>query len=357
MPQSLIQFEEAFFERIWGGRRLRDALGFELPSDGAVGEAWLVADHTAHNSVIANGPWRGQTLHDLVLRCPDYLLGSCAAPTVHGRFPLLLKILDAAEVLSVQVHPTDEDAARLGEPDVGKTEMWHVLDSLPDSTLICGLDPDMTAERFQTAVENNTIQASMQSFPAPAGTTAFVPAGTVHAIGAGVLLAEIQQNSDVTYRIYDWDRVDAQGARRELHLNKAIQVTRFGARHPGASTPLSYRDADMDVTVLGACRYFASELLTVRGAHTRSTQGRSFHIIMAREGRMVVSSGEETCALEVCRPVLVPAGAATYSITGSGKVLNYYVPDLVRDIIGPLRAAGHGEREISFLGVERGVLD
>jgi mannose-6-phosphate isomerase len=206
-------------------------------------------------------------------------------------------------------------------------------------------------------VENNTIQASMQSFPAPAGTTAFVPAGTVHAIGAGVLLAEIQQNSDVTYRIYDWDRVDAQGARRELHLNKAIQVTRFGARHPGASTPLSHRDADMDVTVLGACRYFASELLTVRGAHTRSTQGRSFHIIMAREGRMVVSSGEETCALEVCRPVLVPAGAATYSITGSGKVLNYYVPDLVRDIIGPLRAAGHGEREISFLGVERGVLD
>jgi mannose-6-phosphate isomerase len=195
MPQSLIQFEEAFFERIWGGHRLRESLGFDVPTDQPVGEAWLVADHAAHESKIANGPWRGQSLHDVLLAFPEYLLGTCAAPTIHGRFPLLLKILDAAEVLSVQVHPDDEDAARLGEPDVGKTEMWHVLDSLPGSTLICGLDPAMTAEQFQRAVESNTIQASMQSFPAPKGTTAFVSAGTVHAIGAGILLAEISRTA------------------------------------------------------------------------------------------------------------------------------------------------------------------
>jgi len=352
MPQSLIKFDEAFFERIWGGQRLRESLGFDMPAGGPIGEAWLVADHAAHESVISNGPWRGQTLHDIMLASPEYLLGTCAAPTVHGRFPLLLKILDAAEVLSVQVHPNDEDALRLGEPDVGKTEMWHVLDSLPGSMLICGLDPAMTAQQFQAAVESNTIQAAMKSFPAPAGTTAFVAAGTVHAIGAGILLAEIQQNSDITYRIYDWDRADAQGRRRELHLDKAAQVTRFGQIHPGASIPLSHRSSGSEVKVLGACRYFANELLEVTGTYTRDTHGRSFHIVLPREGQMTVTCQGETCELEPCRAVLIPAGAETYAITGNGKVLNYYVPELQRDVIAPLRAAGYDDRQIGRLGVE-----
>lgn len=356
MTQSLIQFEEAFFERIWGGQRLRDSLGFDVPSGGPVGEAWLISDHVAHESKVATGPWRGQTLHDLVVSHPEYLLGSCASPTIHGRFPLLLKILDAAEVLSVQVHPDDEAAVRLGEPDVGKTEMWHVIDSLPGSTLICGLDPAMTVAQFQVAVERNTIQASMRSFPAPVGTTAFVTAGTVHAIGAGILLAEIQQNSDITYRIYDWDRADAQGKRRELHLAKAAQVIRFGEVHPGASLPLRHRAWGMDVTVLGACRYFANELLEVEGTCTRSTHGRSFHIVMPSEGRMTVSCQGESCVLAPLRAVLIPAGAGSYTLIGSGKVLNYYVPDLQRDIIAPLRAEGYGDGEIGRLGVELAVL-
>lgn len=356
MPPSLIQFEEAFFERIWGGQRLRETLGFNVPPGGPVGEAWLISDHAAHESKVASGSWRGQTLHDLVMTCPEYLLGTCAAPTVHGRFPLLLKILDAAEVLSVQVHPDDEAAARLGEPDVGKTEMWYVLDSLPGSTLICGLDPAMTAAQFQGAVESNTIQASMHTFPAPAGTTAFVSAGTVHAIGAGILLAEIQQNSDITYRIYDWDRCDAQGNRRELHLDKAVQVTRFGEAHPGASIPLSHRAWGAEVTVLGACRYFANELLEVEGTCTRSTHGRSFHIVMPSEGRMTVACQGESCVLAPLRAALIPAGAGSYTLIGSGKVLNYYVPDLQRDIIAPLRAEGYGDGEIGRLGVELAAL-
>lgn len=352
MPQSLIQFEEAFFERIWGGQRLRESLGFKVPSGGPVGEAWLVSDHAAHESMVASGPWRGQTLHDLLLTCPDYLLGTCAAPTVHGRFPLLLKILDATEVLSVQVHPDDDAAARLGEPDVGKTEMWHVLDASPDSTLICGLDPAMTAEQFQAAVENNTIQAAMHAFPAPAGTTAFVTAGTVHAIGAGILLAEIQQNSDITYRIYDWDRTDSQGKRRELHLAKAAQVIRFGEVHPGASVPLRHRATGAEVTVLGACRYFANELLVVNGSLTRNTHGRSFHLVMPSEGQVVLACRGEVTPLDPFRAVLIPAGAGEYTFTGTGKVLNYYVPDLQRDIIAPLRAEGYGDGEIGRLGVE-----
>lgn len=350
MPQSIVQFEEAFFERIWGGRRFASSLGFDAPPDIPLGEAWLVSDHPAHESRVLKGPWRGKTLHDLVLAEPEFLLGTGAAPTIHGRFPLLLKILDAADVLSVQVHPDDEAAARLGEPDVGKTEMWHVLDSDPGSTLICGLDPAMTPAQFQAAVKDGTIQASMNSIPAPPGTTAFVSAGTVHAIGAGILLAEIQQNSDITYRIYDWDRTDAQGRARELHLEKAAQVTRFGEIHIGASKPLSYFVEGAEVTVLGACKYFANELITLDGVSERDTQGRSFHILMPRDGEMVIRAGDDRCTLQPCRAALIPAGAGRYSITGTGKVLNYYVPDVEVDVIRPLRAAGHDDASIGQLG-------
>lgn len=350
MPQSLVQFEEAFFERIWGGRRLRSSLGFDAPRDIPLGEAWLISDHPAHESRVSTGPWRGQSLHDLVLSSPEYLLGSCAKPTIHGRFPLLLKILDAAEVLSVQVHPDDAAAVRLGEPDVGKTEMWHVLDSDPGSTLICGLDPAMTPDQFLAAVRSGTIQAFMQSFPALPGTTAFVAAGTVHAIGAGILLAEIQQNSDITYRIFDWDRTDAQGKSRELHLDKAAQVTRFGQAHIGASTPLSFHAADSEVTILGACKYFVNELISLAGTCTRNTHGRSFHMVMPRDGQMVIAAGDEICTLDPCRVALIPAGTGKYSITGTGKMLNYYVPDLETDVIGPLRGAGHDDRSIGALG-------
>lgn len=350
MPQSLVQFEEAFFDRIWGGNRLRGTYGFDAPAGKPIGEAWLVSDHVAHDSWVSNGLWQGRTLHELVLAHREYLLGTQAAPTIHGRFPLLLKILDAAEALSVQVHPDDAAAARLGEPDVGKTEMWHVLESAPGGTLICGLDPAMTREGFLAAVANRAIQNAMHTFPAPAGTTVFVAAGTVHAIGAGILLAEIQQNSDITYRIYDWDRVDSQGKQRELHLDKAADVTRFGALHSGASHPLAYRDGATEIRVLGACPYFANELLTIEGTHSRRTHGRSFHIVMPRDTTVTVSSGEEDCILAPGRAVLVPAGAGSYTITGSGNVLNYYVPDLMEDIAQPLRAAGYEDGEIVALG-------
>ncbi|MBL7647542.1 MAG: class I mannose-6-phosphate isomerase [Candidatus Hydrogenedentes bacterium] len=351
MTQSLIQFDPAFFERIWGGHRFASLPGFDAPRNVPLGEAWLISDHPAHESRVSNGAWRGQTLHDLVLSSPDYLLGTHAAPTIHGRFPLLLKILDAAEVLSVQVHPDDEDAIRLGEPDVGKTEMWHVLAAEPDSALICGLDPAVTPEQFQVAVEDGTIQEFMKSIPAVPGTTAFVSAGTVHAIGAGILLAEIQQNSDITYRIYDWDRTDAHGRARELHLDKAAQVTRFGLSHPGASRPLGYHLDGAEVSVLGACKYFVNELISLDGAFRRDTGGRSFHIVMPRDGEMEIRAGEERCALQVCRAVMIPAGAGPYTITGTGKVLNYYVPDLEADLVRPLRAAGHSSELIGQLGV------
>ena len=350
MPPSLLVLKEGYFERLWGGQRLHDTLGMDAPGGMPVGEAWLVADHANCESIVLDGEWAGLSLHDIVSRHPDYLFGSVAGPTVHGRFPLLLKILDAAEVLSVQVHPDDAAALALNEPDVGKTEMWHVLDSEPGSTLICGLDPELDQSTFLDAARNGRIERHMTQFPAPAGTSTFVAAGTVHAIGAGILLAEIQQNSDLTYRIYDWGRTDAQGNARELHLEKAARVTKFGSSHGGPARPLAYREAGGEVTVLGACKHFASELVQVNGVRTRSTHNRSFHILMPRDGEITLSAGDETRALHRCQAALVPAGALDYTLTGHGFVLDYYVPDPALDIVLPLREAGHDALDIARLG-------
>lgn len=357
MTQSLFTFEPGFFARIWGGDRLRTVLGMPAPAGAPIGEAWLVSDHASFESPIANGEWRGQTLHALLEADPAFLLGDTARPTPHGRFPLLLKVLDAAETLSVQVHPDDEAAAALGEPDAGKTEMWHVLAADPGSELICGLAPRVSPDTFFEAARAGNPDALLRRFPSPAGTTAFVAAGTVHAIGAGILLAEIQQNSDLTYRIHDWNRADSQGRPRELHLDKAARVTDPGAAHGGPARPLTCEGPDGPVTLLGACRYFASALLPVSGSRRHSTGGHSFHLILSCDGPMEISAGDETISLARCQAALIPAGAGAFCLTGRGNVLDYYVPRLREDIVRPLQAAGHGAEAIIALGGGSGPED
>ncbi|MCX5758176.1 MAG: class I mannose-6-phosphate isomerase [Candidatus Hydrogenedentes bacterium] len=259
MELGILRFEEGYFPRIWGGRKLEVLFGKPLPPEQAVGEAWLVADHAVHESVVAEGPHRGRTLHDLVNKHPQALLGRLAPVTPFGRFPLLLKLLDARDVLSVQVHPDDACAKRLGESDVGKTEMWCVLDAESGSELICGLDPGLAPDAFAAAVRDGSIARHMCRYPVHAGSALFVPAGVVHALGAGVVLAEIQQNSDLTYRLYDWERTDADGAPRPLHVEKAMAAMHFGQEHSGPVRPLVYEVDGVRHTMLAACRYFAAE--------------------------------------------------------------------------------------------------
>lgn len=346
---GLLRFEEAYQPRPWGGQQLANTLGKPAPRDTPIGEAWLISDHPSHESRVADGPWAGHTLHQILRAVPDALLGSLAQPTPHGRFPLLLKLLDAAEPLSVQVHPDDHHAQRLGEPDVGKTEMWYVLDAAPGSRLYCGLCEDTTPEHLVDGVKTGAIVDQLIHYAATPGVSVFVPAGTVHAIGAGILIAEIQQNSDLTYRLYDWGRTDAQGQPRELHVDKSVAVTKFG-QAPAIGNGLAYTAHGIEHTILGACPYFAGERLAISGGETRRPTGaRSFHLLLGVSGNIALRCDGDAQPLPPGQALLVPGNAQEFTIQGQGTLLDYYVPSITEDILQPLTAAGHPQAAINAL--------
>ena len=346
----ILAFNPKLFERIWGGQKLSDVCGVAHPGHIPVGEAWLVSDHPQHVSVVDGGPCDGRTLRDLLSNHTNQLLGLRAELTIHGRFPLLFKLLDAADYLSVQVHPDDHDAKRLNEPDVGKTEMWHVLEAAQDSELICGMLPGSDPTNLADAIHAGTVEEHLSNFPAESGTTVFVPAGTFHAIGKNILLAEIQQNSDITYRVYDWRRLQPDGQPRELHIEKALEVTHFGNQRTAASIPLDIEHPSGKQTILGACKYFAAERFKIEGDYTRATRGDSFHLLLGITGHLEVHCGDAVRELSTGNALMIPGERESYSVHGAGEYLAYYVPDLQRDIIAPLTQAGHPSSSIADLG-------
>ena len=223
-----------FRRYLWGGRRFATALGRDLPPGDDFAESWDVVDRPGPDggdqSIVATGPLAGRTLGDLVRSHGGELLGRHAGlPT----FPLLFKFLDACRDLSVQVHPDDERAARLVPPDRGKTEAWYVIDAEPGSRIYAGLAPGVGQPELAAAIRAGTCATVLHSFAARPGDCIFIPAGTVHAIGAGLLIAEIQQSSDVTYRLFDWNRTGPDGKPRPLHVDAGVAaVSRFGPVSP-----------------------------------------------------------------------------------------------------------------------------
>jgi mannose-6-phosphate isomerase len=203
--------------------------------------------------------------------------------------------------------------------------MWHVLEADPESRLICGLDPSADADTFVAAVKSDTVADLMTSFGVQEGTTVFVPAGVVHAIGGGILLAEIQQNSDLTYRIYDWGRVEADGRPRALHLNKAREAIKFGLAFGGAVAPVTTEEDGVRCDVLCECPYFTAERLTFSGSVERVNDGASFHIILAVTGGVSLSSQGEQVNLKRGECVLVSGDTASFKLEGDSAVLDYFV--------------------------------
>jgi mannose-6-phosphate isomerase len=229
---SALTFEPLFQERLWGGHRLADLFGKKLPTNARIGESWEIVDRPEAQSVVRDGPLRGKTLHELWMQDRQSIFGNGPDTT---RFPLLVKILDAREKLSLQVHPLETVAAKLGsEP---KTEFWYVAAADPGSELFVGLQEAMTRARFEEALHSGTVAQYVHKIRVKKGDAMFLPAGRLHAVGEGNLLVEIQENSDTTYRVFDWNRVDDQGKPRPLQIDQALQCIDFNDVGPKLIEP------------------------------------------------------------------------------------------------------------------------
>jgi mannose-6-phosphate isomerase len=220
-----MRFEPLYQYRPWGGRHLGSLLSTPLPGDGPIGEAWILSDRMDHASVVANGLLKGRTLGHLLEQSPEHLLGELAA--FYTRFPLLLKFLDVRKTLSVQVHPADACKELIPVGDTGKTEAWVVLEKGPDARIYAGLKPGTTADSLRQAIDNGTVVDQLASFAPQVGDGVFIRAGTVHSL-RDVVVFEVQENSDVTFRLYDWDVVDPKtGQRRPLQVDQAMACINF----------------------------------------------------------------------------------------------------------------------------------
>ena len=232
-PLYPLRFEPIFEYRLWGGRRLAKLLSAPLPDKEPIGEAWLLSDREEHASVVADGPLKGYTLGRLLAESPEDMLGSLAGK--YDRFPLLLKFLDARDVLSVQVHPSDKQTEYLPSGENGKTEAWVVLEDGPKSRIYAGFKPGVSGKSLRTAIAEGTVPDTLSSFVTEPGDCVFIPAGTVHSL-SDVVVFEVQQNSDVTYRLFDWNHIDTKtGLPRPLQVDKAMACIDFAQ---GAVAPV-----------------------------------------------------------------------------------------------------------------------
>lgn len=295
---SFLKLDAEYRDYVWGGGRLR-------PGRNPTAEAWVVFE----GDKIASGALAGKTLGEAAAQFGESLLGAHPVSRTGARFPLLIKLLDCAQWLSLQVHPNDEQAARLeGRGQFGKTEAWFVLASRPNAKLIAGLKPGTQADEVAASIKNGTIIEHAQYAKVHQGDTVFMPAGTLHALGPGLLIYEVQQASDWTYRVYDWGRPETE--KRRLHIDKSIQVMRADFAAPIIATP-ALEDGLQHKLV--ECEYFTLEILSAKNKTIQlDTRGESFHAITVIEGKAQLKSNTENIVLEKFQTALVPASLGRY---------------------------------------------
>lgn len=341
--------EPQYDRKIWGGRRLETVLGKELPGADPIGESLESGD----DAIVSNGQFAGRTLKELVELDGRGLLGerALAASEPFCDFPLLVKFIDASGVLSLQVHPDDEGALERGKR--GKTEAWYIVQAEPGSSLITGMSRLAGPDEVRDSIEDGSFEELLKRQGVTGGECLVVAAGTVHAIGAGVLLYEVQQNCDLTYRLYDWGRVDDQGKPRELHLEDALKAVR-PERHAIPVAPLRI---DEWREMLAACRYFALERWSVAGERTVLNTTNSFCLISCIRGTVNIHAQDvEPLDLATGRTSLLPADLSEVVLSGDSTLLCTYVPDLDSDVVQRLLAAGHTRAELAALAGDTGDL-
>lgn len=316
-----LKFAPEFKERIWGGRAL-ERFGLNPPA-GSIGEGWMIADHPNGTTRVENGPLAGRGLDEIRETYGRKWFGSKGFSERNGRFPLLVKLLDCNDDLSVQVHPTDH-YEKLPEGELGKTEMWYVLDAKPGAKIIYGLKDGVGRSELETAIAEGRIMDCLQEVPVEAGDAFYIPAGTVHALCAGVVVAEIQQNSDTTYRLYDYNRPGLDGKLRELHIEDSLNVIAYDGADAARMKTDGVRPGEW--LTIAESPYFIVEKGIVDGRVNLETTGESFVILIAADGSGTLrwNSGELPIGAGEC--FLVPANLGEYELSGTMTVLRSRVP-------------------------------
>ena len=311
-----IKFIPILKEKIWGGQKLKTLLNKKsnLPN---IGESWEISDVEGDTSKVSNGDLKGQSLKQLLETYKADLLGEKNYKIFGNKFPLLIKFIDAKEDLSIQLHPNDELAAKRHN-SFGKTEMWYVMQADDDSNLIVGFNQEMDKKKYLNHLENKTLTNILNFDKVKTGDTYFIEVGRVHAIGAGVMLAEIQQTSDITYRVYDWDRVDNKGNERELHNDLAIDAFNFNMPDNFKAT---YARTENHSTPMVSCPYFKTNYLKVTKPVVKQNKEDSFYIYMCVEGHAKIEVDKCVVELKTGETILLPAVIKTYKIDAKNATL------------------------------------
>lgn len=320
--RSPFRLERICVEKVWGGRALEQILGLSLDCDGPVGETWELVDRASENSVVRDGPHQGRRLRELMALDGEALLGGARA-TADGRFPLLIKFISATRPLSVQVHPDDRAAEKLHAGEAGKNEAWLILHAEPGSLVYLGLQPGVGAAEFAGQADSEAVVDLLRPWPVTAGDFIHVPAGTLHAIGEGITLLEVQQNSDVTYRLYDWGRTGLDGKPRQTHLEQALLSIDYERPIDGPAAPVleSCGGGNRGAVLLDE-EYFGMSLLEV-GSHFDCAEEActKVYVVIEGEGRLWISDAEEPWSMSLGDTWVVPASVGEHRIEARGELV------------------------------------
>ncbi len=311
-----LTFKPIFKERIWGGRKLEQLYKKDLPLGVPIGESWEISDRPSDVSVIANGPLAGKDLHWLMEHHAEEMLGAGRKKPL--RFPLLVKLLDAQDKLSLQVHPPAQKAAELGgEP---KTEMWYIAEAEPESEIFVGLKRGVTRADFERKIQDGSVAECFHRVPVEKGSVMFLPSGRVHALGAGLVIFEIQQNSDTTYRVFDWHRVGLDGKPRELHVEQSLASIDFEDFEPRLVSSIYSRNDVLKVRVLVDDPLFRIDACQVKRGQRFHLRSEGLQILGLLHGRMEITHGETKLLLNAGEFALLPASLGRVSITAQTQI-------------------------------------
>lgn len=317
-----LKFNALLKSTLWGGDKIIPFKNLDIQQEN-VGESWEISGVKDNETIVADGPYAGKKLNELVEELKGKLVGEDNYQRFGNEFPLLIKFIDARQDLSIQVHPTDEIAKMQGK-ERGKTEMWYLMDSDKDATLLCGLKKKITPEEYAQMVENDTIVDAIDRYEVKEGDCFFLPAGRIHAIGTGCFLAEIQQTSDVTYRIYDFKRKDKDGNYRQLHTKEAAECINYNVE---SNYRTEYTPVKNQGVSLVQCPYFNTAVYDLNEPMTIDySELDSFVILIGLKGNATITDNEgNTFTLQAGESVLVPATTETLKVDGKIKFLETYV--------------------------------